>query len=98
MPVRLTDALATELGQLWDDDDPVEIGGFTYVLYEESSETNEMKDVHWDRIYKRNDDKYFVQYCSKRGDYWSGYEHDYGDELHEVKEVEIKVVQWMIAE
>lgn len=97
MPVTLTDALAKELGQRWERD-PLELGGLEYVLYEQSEEVNEHKDVHWQRIYKRSDNKYFVQYCSKRGDYWSGYEYEYHNELYEVKEVEVKVVQWKIAE
>lgn len=93
MPVTLTDALAEELGELWEDD-PLELGGYTYTLYEVSEEINDHKYVHWDRIYKRNDGKYFVQSCSKSGSYWSDYEFEYGTELYEVRQVTVSVVQW----
>lgn len=89
MPITLSIALAQELSDLFEDDQ-LEIDGFTYVLYEVSEETNELKHVLWDRIYKRNDDKYFVQHCSKSGSYWSDYEFSYGEDLYEVKKVEVK--------
>jgi hypothetical protein len=95
VPITLTDALAQELGELFEGDQ-LEINDFEYILYEESNQINELKHVLWDRIYKRNDDKFFVQHCSKSGSYWSDYEFSYGDELYEVKKVEVKTLEWKL--
>lgn len=95
MLIELTNAQVQDLGELYEDD-PLELNGFTYTLYEESDEINEHKYVHWDRIYKRNDDKFFLQSCSKSGSYWSDYEYYYGDSLCEVKQVEFKKLEWKL--
>lgn len=95
MAIALQYALAQELGSLYEDE-PLELDGFTYVLYEESDEINDLKHVLWDRVYKRNDDKFFLQSCSKSGSYWSDYEYCYGGELFEVQKVEIKTLVWKV--
>ncbi|MNE72468.1 hypothetical protein D3C80_1684140 [compost metagenome] len=95
MPVTLTDDQAAELSELFKDD-TLEIQGLQYVLYEESEEINDHKHVLWDRIYKRSDERHFLQYCSKSGSYWSDYEYSYGCQLYEVQEVEIKKKVWKI--
>lgn len=93
MSVAMEYATAQEFGDLYEGDE-LELEGFTYVLYEESEQTNELKNVFWDRIYKRNDDKFFLQNCSKSGSYWSDYEYSYGEELYEVQKVEVKTLAW----
>lgn len=95
MPLELSSEQAQELGSLYEDEE-LELDGFLYVLYEESDETNELKHVLWDRVYKRSDDKFFLQYCSKSGSYWSDYEYTYGYELYEVQQVEVKKLEWKI--
>lgn len=93
MPISLESAQASELAELYGSE-ALELDGYSYVLYEESDEINDHKHVHWDRIYRRNDDKYFVQYCSKSGSYWSDYEFEYGDELYEVKQIKVIKLEW----
>ena len=93
MRIHLNDAQAQELGEVFEDD-PVELNGFSYVLHEESDQTNELKWVHWDRVYYRNDGKYFLQNCSKSGSYWSDYEYEYGGVLYEVKKYKVIVEEW----
>lgn len=93
MSVALTDALAEELSCL-DGDEGLELDGHTYYLYEVSEEINDQKYVFWSRIYKRSDGKYFIQHNAKCGSYWSDYEFEYGEELAEVRQVEVRTVQW----
>ena len=97
MPISLGSALATELGDLYGDDS-LELDGHSYALYEETEEINELKYVHWDRIYRRDDGKFFQQSCSKSGSYWSDYEYYYGDTLYEVVQVEVKNLEWKVKE
>lgn len=72
----------------------IELDGFTYQLHEKTDETNELKLVLWTAIYKRNDGKFFAQHNSKSGSWNSGYEFEYGDELHEVKPVQVTTTEW----
>lgn len=97
MPIAFTNALAQELGDLFEGDQ-LELEGFTYTLYEESDQTNDLKYVRWDRIYKRNDGRFFVQYCSKSGSYWSDYDYYYGNAVFEVEQVEVKRTEWKVVE
>lgn len=95
MRITLDSAQAQDFGDAFEDD-PIELDGFSYVLYEESDQINELKYVHWDRIYKRSDGKFFLQNCSKSGSYWSDYYFEYGEVLYEVKEVLVSKTEWQL--
>ena len=93
MSISLTEEQIEELGDLYKDDS-IEIEGFTYQLHEKSAETNEGKTVSWETVYKRNDGKFFIQYNSKSGSYFSDYEFYLGEYLYEVELVEVMKKEW----
>lgn len=97
MPISLGSALVAELSELYDGE-TLELEGHSYALYEETEEINEHKCVLWDRIYSRDDGKFFLQSCSKSGSYWSDYEYEYGEDAYEVVQVEVKRLEWKVKE
>jgi hypothetical protein len=97
VPTSLGSALVAELSELYDGE-TLELDGHSYALYEETDEINERKYVLWDRIYSRDDGKFFLQSCSKSGSYWSDYEYEYGEDAYEVVQVEVKRLEWKVKE
>lgn len=93
MGIALTDAQAEEFDDLYEGE-ILELDGHLYTLYEKSDETNDLKLVTWDKVFKRNDDKYFMQSSWKSGSYWASYQYSYGDELNEVRKVDIIKTIW----
>lgn len=93
MSISLTEEQIEELGELYGSE-TIEFDGHTYQLHWKSDETNEGKIVSWETVYKRSDDKYFIQYNSKSGSYFSDYEFYLGEDLYEVELKEVIKTEW----
>lgn len=91
MKIKLTDDQASEIAG----EEFLALDGFEYEFYESSGASDEGKYTTWESIYKRSDGKFFVQYNSKSGSYFSDYEFYYGDELYEVEQKEVVTTEWV---
>lgn len=70
-------------------------GDDDFDLWRESDVTDEGKFGTWYNIYQRkSDNKFFIQYNSRSGSYYSDYYYEYGEELYEVEEVETITTEW----
>ncbi|MNC50099.1 hypothetical protein D3C75_993200 [compost metagenome] len=96
MVVSLTEEQIEELDEVDGKGDSAVIDGFTYYFHEKTENVIEGKYVSWEVIFERNDGKYFIQYNSKSGSPFSDYEWYMGDELTEVRQVEVKKMEWRV--